>query len=347
MLPNREYWANKRVCVTGGTGFLGWHLVRQLLDLTPHVRIFGLPPRAKELADSMRSIDCVFGDVRDSTILRHAVADCDVVFHAAGNIAVWGPGLAAMYEIHQLGTQNVVAALAPHARLVHTSSIMAIGASSDGEVLTEETPFNLHDFQVDYVHAKRNAEGLVRGAAERGVDAVIVNPGYLTGPVDYENSVMGKFCLRFWKRKMPILPPGALNFVDVRDVAIGHLLAAERGERGRRYILGGENLTIREFASQLAAVRGMSMRWRFSMPVWMNTALAWFGEWRGAILGREPYPSMQFARMSRHCWHFSSARAEAELGFRARPVDQSLAEAHEWLCAQGLLEPIAPVRLAA
>src|SRR5207249_3395923 len=148
----------------------------------------------------------------------------------------------------------------------------------------ESSPFNLQSFRVDYVHAKKNAEDVVQQAAGQGTDAVIVNPGYLIGPIDYESSVMGKFCVRFWKRKMPILPPGALNFVDVRDVARGHLLAAEHGQRGRRYILGGENLTIRQFAAKLAAVREMPMRWRWSMPKWANILFAALGECRGAIL---------------------------------------------------------------
>src|SRR5204863_383601 len=223
-----------RVCVTGGTGFLGWHLVRQLLELRPHVRVFGLAPRAKALLDQLQPLDCVFGDVRDPLAVRFAVHDCDIVFHTAGNIAMWGPGLAAMHDIHVGGTKNVLQALAPNARLVHTSSVIAIGASTGGAPLTETAAFNLHSLRVDYVHAKKNAEDVVRQAAGHGGNAVILNPGYLIGPVDYDESVMARFCVRFWKRKMPILPPGGLNYVDVRDVARGHLLAAERGQSGRR-----------------------------------------------------------------------------------------------------------------
>ena len=342
MEPNPDFWAGKRVCVTGGTGFLGWHLVRQLLELTPHVRVFGLAPRAKALRDQLQPLDCVFGDVRDTAAVHKAVHDCDIVFHTAGNIAMWGPGLAAMHDIHVGGTKNVLQAMAPNARLVHTSSVIAVGASTGGPPLTETSAFNLQSLRVDYVHAKKNTEDIVHQAAGQGRNAVIVNPGYLIGPVDYDESVMARFCVRFWKRKMPILPPGALNYVDVRDVARGHLLAAERGQSGRRYILGGENLTIRQFAAKLAAVRDMPMRWRWSIPIWANTLLAVLSEWRGAIFKREPYPPRQFARMSRHVWHFSSARAEAELGFRARPLADSLADAHEWFCAEGWLQPKAP-----
>jgi dihydroflavonol-4-reductase len=340
MKPDPRFWAGKRVCVTGGTGFLGWQIVRQLLTVTPHVRLLGLRPTSKPLAALLQSHDCVFGDVRDPSAVREAVRNCQIVFHTAGTVAVWGPALEQMHEIHVVGTQQVVLALPVHARLVHTSSVVAIGAARTNEVLMEESPFTLQALQVDYVHAKKAAEDAVLQTAARGMDAVIVNPSYLIGPEDYQSSVMGRLCLRFWKGRVPLVPPGALNFVDVRDAALGHLLAAERGRRGCRYILGGENQTMREFARQLAQVGGLSRRWRYHMPVWMQTALAWLAERRSAYLLREPYPSLQFARMSRYRWRYSSARAEAELGYRARPVLESLNDAHRWFCEHGWLKPI-------
>jgi dihydroflavonol-4-reductase len=340
MKPDPRFWAGKRVCVTGGTGFLGWHLVRQLLLVTPHVRILGLRPASQQLAALLQAHDCVFGDVRDPSAAREAVRNCQIVFHTAGTVAVWGPALTQMHEIHVVGTRQILQALPANARLVHTSSVVAIGASLANEVLMEESPFTLQALKVDYVHAKKAAEDIALEAAACGIDAVIVNPAYLIGPGDYENSVMGRLCLRFWKGKVPLIPPGALNFVDVRDVALGHLLAAERGRRGCRYILGGENQTMREFARRLAEVRGQLGRWRYPMPAWMQTALAWLAERRSALLLREPYPSLQFARMSRYRWRYSSARAEAELGYRARPVLESLHDAHRWFCEHGWLKPI-------
>ena len=129
MNPNPSFWTGKRVCITGGTGFLGWTLAQQLRGLAGHVRLFGLQPRAAELAAQMHEWDCAFGDVRDPEAVHRAIHDCDVVFHTAGTVAVSGPGLAAMRAIHVDGTNNVLQSLPAHARLVHTSSVAAVGAT--------------------------------------------------------------------------------------------------------------------------------------------------------------------------------------------------------------------------
>ncbi len=338
MQPNPGFWRDKRVCVTGGTGFLGWHIARLLFPLAGHVRVFGLGPSSQAPADRFQGLDCVHADIRDAAAVRGAVTDRDVVFHAAGPVGVWGAALARMREIHALGTRNVLDALPAGARLVHTSSVVTVGASRDRETLTEASPFRLEGLKVDYVHAKRAAEDLVLAAAERGVDAVVVNPGYLVGPEDHEASVMGRFCLRCWQGKVPLAPPGGMNFVDVRDAALGHLLAAEKGARGLRYILGGENLLMTEFVHALAKARGMPAR-AARMPVWLNALIACVAEACSLWTGREPYPSFQHFRLARHRWHYSSERARVELGYRPRPLERTLADAHEWYCRSGRLAP--------
>lgn len=347
MNPNPGFWAGKRVCVTGGTGFLGWHLVQQLIHLTPHVRVFGMPTSSQDLNARLQTLDCVFGDIRDPDAVRSAVGDCDVVFHTAGTVAVWGPALRDMVAIHRDGTNSVLQFLRSGARMIHTSSVVAVGGASGSEVLTEDSPFNLKDLAVDYVHAKRDAEELALNAAEHGVDAVVVNPGYLIGPEDYARSVMGRLCVRFWKGKVPVVPPGALNFVDVRDVACGHILAAERGRRGRRYILGGENRTMGEFLRCLAEVASMRQMWRPHLPGWLQYLLAVGMEWRAARTQREPYPSVQYARMSRYRWYFSSARAQAELDYSPRSMSESLRDAYHWFQSNGWLEASGGPQLAA
>jgi len=332
-----HFWAGKRVCVTGGTGYLGWHLVRQLLPLTPHVRILGLRPASKSHWARLQALDCVIGDVRDPGAVRLALRDCEMVFHAAGTVAMSGPALKEMHSIHVLGTQHVLEALPAKARLIHTSSVVAIGASPDPAMLTEASPFRLQRLKVDYVHAKRAAEALALAAAKR-LDVVVVNPAYLLGPEDYDDSAMGRFCLRCWKGKMPLAPPGGLNVVDVRDVARGHLLAAERGRPGQRYILGGENLTFVDLVQRLAVVQGDSSRRKFRIPLGLQTAVACFAELRGHFLHREPYPSLQHVRMNRYHWYYSSERVKQELGYCPRSVQETLIDTHQWYCQNGWLK---------
>lgn len=333
-----RFWSRKRVCVTGGTGFLGWHIVRQLLPLTRQVRILGLPPRSRALMRLLRDHDCVFGDVRDPETVGFALRGCDLVFHAAGPVAVWGRGLKEMQAIHVDGTREVVRALPAGARLVHTSSVVAIGAAEGEEILTESARFNLQRLGVDYVHAKRASEEIALEAAGRGADVVVVNPAYLLGPEDEENSVMCRFCLRYWRRHLPIVPPGGFNFVDVRDAAIGHLLAAQQGAAGARYILGGENRTMGELVAALAEARGLAQRRRLTLPAWLLGLVACLAEWRSALVCREPYPSRQHARLNQYRWYYSAERAHRELGFAARPLRDCLADMHEWCCATGRLK---------
>ena len=325
--PDLAFWSGRTVAVTGGTGFLGYHLATTLADCGATVRVVALPPRPDHPIRSVAGVEVVPADVRDAAALRPALAGCSVVVHAAGLLATWGPALKRMWQVHVDGTRAVLAAADAGARIVHTSSVVALGASRDGRVLAEDDPFNLADLRVPYVLTKRAAEVLALAA---GRDVVVVNPGYLVGPEDSEGSVMGKVCVRFWKGRMPVCPPGGLNLADVRDVAAGHLLAAERGAAGRRYILGGDNRTYESFFRLLAEVARYRPRGLPRMPWLALVGMAGAGEARARLTGKEPYPSLGYARMNRYFWYASSARAEAELGYAPRPLRQSLADAYRW-----------------
>ena len=324
------FWAGKRVCITGGTGFLGWQIARQLLDLHAEVRVLALPPDAGHPIHREARFGTYFGDVRDPVIVQRALQGCPVVFHTAGVVGAWRKLLEVMWSVHREGTANVLKFADADARIVHTSSLTTIGGTRGGEILTEESPFNREGTKIAYVQAKRAAENAALQAATEGRDVVVTNPGYLVGPEDYERSIMGRFCVRFWKGRIPLAPPGGFNLVDVRDVATGHLLAAERGQRGRRYLLGGENHRFPSFEKLLAQVAHYRPRGLPRVPWILLAAMAGFAELRSRLNGKEPYPSMGHVRLNRYCWFGSSQRASDELGYTARPLLDSLRDSFAW-----------------
>jgi dihydroflavonol-4-reductase len=336
MRPDPEFWRGRTVCVTGGTGFLGYHLVTQLAERGARIRVFALKPPADHPLHNFPEVELNDGDVLDAAAVRSSVAGCSVVIHTAGIVAVWGPALAKMWDVHVQGTRNVLDSLDPGARLVHTSSVVAVGASRFPIVHEEEHEFNLAGENLPYVAAKRAAEEV---ALASGKDVVAVNPGYLIGPEDFERSVMGQLCHRFWRGRAPVAPPGGLCLVDVRDVATGHLLAAEKGARGRRYILGGENLDYGNYLGLMAEVAGFRPRMIPKVPRTVFTLAAAINEARGKLRGKEPYPGLAHARLNRYFWFFSSERARVELGYAPRTVRESLVDAFAWYTSREMLQP--------
>ncbi|MBL8796122.1 MAG: NAD-dependent epimerase/dehydratase family protein [Planctomycetia bacterium] len=330
MQPDPRFWTGRRVCVTGGTGFLGYHLVRQLLALDAQVRVLALPPRPDHPLLQLSGVELHRGDIGDAITVRAALADCDVILHTAGIVALSGPGLRRMHEVHVGGTQQVLDAAPPQARIVHTSSVVAVGASRTLQPVDEDSPFNLERVRIDYVQAKRAAEQRALAAAQRGQNVVIVNPTYLLGPEDHERSEFGRFCARFWKGQLRLALPGGFNFVDVRDVATGHLLAAERGQAGRRYLLGGEDHTMTDFCRLLAKTAGEGVPRLWPVPGWLLTGAALLAEGVAACRGKKPDPPLQQARLNRWQWFCRSDRARLELGYAPRSLRETLADTYRW-----------------
>jgi dihydroflavonol-4-reductase len=338
MDADRGYWEGRRVCVTGGTGLLGYQIVRTLLQLGAKLSVLALPTHARHDIHRHPEVDAVYGDIRDPEVVRRALAGSDVVFHTAGVVGDWGPVLVRMQDVHVSGTRNVlVAAQQLRARVVYTSSIVTVGASRRPEPLDEDSSYNLERLSVAYVRAKRDAERLALHAAAAGQEVIVVNPAYLVGPEDFERSVMGQFCKRFWRGQVLFAPPGGFNLVDVRDVALGHLLAAERGVPGRRYILGGEDRTFPELMRQLGEVAGLRPR-AFPVAPWLGlAALAFTAEFRARLNRRQPYPSWQQVLLNRYYWFYRSDRAARELGFQPRSLERCLSDTHAWFVQRSKL----------
>jgi dihydroflavonol-4-reductase len=331
-----SFWSGRPVRVLGGNGFLGRHLVRQLADRGAAVRSLSLGGTPLEIP----GVDERAGDATDAAAVRAALDGGQVVFVTAGPVGVGG-ATARKMGAHTAVIRTALAALPAGARLVLTSSIVTLGATR-GDVLTEDRTDD-EDVGVEYVRAKQAAEDVALAAAADGRDVVVVNPGYLFGPDDPGPSVMGDVCIHYWRGHLAFAPPGGINAVDVRDVATGHLLAAERGVSGRRYVLGGDNVRFLELFAALARAAGLRRRF---LPEFGPTLMphvmcgfAAFAELQHRLTGREPFPSFEMVRMNRRCWFASSARAAAELGYQPRPLADTLADAFAWHAARTRVAP--------
>ncbi len=337
MTAPSAFWADRPACVFGGTGFLGRHIVHRLLEIGARVRTLSLGGAL----DPHPNLDARTGDITDPAAVRAAVEGAHVAFLAAGPVGV-GRVLSRGMGTHPDALTSVLSVLPAGARLVLTSSVVAVGGDTRGEVFTEDSPFPNAGLNIGYVRAKRAAEEAALAASDRH-DVVVVNPGYLFGPDDPGPSVMGEMCVRFWRGNLAVAPSGGVNAVDVRDVAEGHLRAAERGTRGRRYILGGENVRWPELLAALARAGGLRRAvlpsFRPALPTWAFWLAAALAEAGGRVIGKDPQPSFEMVRLMRRCWFASSARAESELGYRARPLAETLTDVFAWHAARTRVAP--------
>jgi dihydroflavonol-4-reductase len=313
--------------VTGANGFVGAHVVRALVARGSHVRAF-----ARSGADTraLDGVDCetAIGDLRDVDSVERAVRGCDEVYHVAADYRLWVEDEAPMYAANVDGTHNLLEASrrAGVKKIVHTSTVGALGIGAD-KIGREDTPVTLEDMVGPYKRSKFLAEQVAVQAARDGVPVVIVNPSTPIGALDYKPTPTGRIIVDFLNRRMPAFVETGLNLACVEDVAQGHLQAAERGRIGEKYILGGENLTLEQMLQHLAALSGLSApRMKIPYAVAFGFALGAEAVAR-TVTHRAPRASLTEVRMSRKKMFFDSAKARAELGYEAAPVDEGLARA--------------------
>lgn len=321
--------------VTGGTGFVGAHVVRVLLARGEEVRCL---VRRDSPRDNLAGLPVEFveGDLLDSSSLPAAVAGCRRVFHCAADYRLDAPDPRPLYAVNVDGTRALLraAAEAGAERIVHTSSVGALGLHPDGRPADESTPVSLEDMVGHYKRSKFLGEAAARDLAAAGAPIVIVNPSTPVGELDARPTPTGRIVLDFLQRRLPATVDTGLNLVDVRDVAEGHWLAAERGEPGERYILGNRNLSLREMLEMLADITGLPAP-RVRLPHWLPTLVAavdtGWSRWRG----RSPRISLEAVRMSRHHMYFDASRAVRELGLPQSPVEEALQRAVSWYRESG------------
>ena len=322
--------------VTGATGFLGAHVARVLAEQGADLRLLVRQTSNLRNIDGLNA-DRVTGDLRSAPSLEKAVSGCDVVFHVAADYRLWVKDPEQMYRSNVEGTRALLEAARKNAvrRVVYTSSVATIGFTANGHVADEGSPVGLADMIGHYKRSKFMAEQVAIEASRGGQEVVIVNPSTPIGEMDIKPTPTGRIVVDFLKKKFPAYVDTGLNLVDATECARGHILALEKGRRGERYILGGENLTLKEILDKLAAITGLPSP-RVKVPYFMALATGVVDEMvTGRLRGKEPRATIDAVRMGRKKMFVSSAKAERELGWTIVPVDGALRRAAAWFRAKG------------
>jgi dihydroflavonol-4-reductase len=324
--------------VTGATGFIGASIVRELLQDGVAVRALVRPGSDTRNLTGLK-LELCHGDLLDLTSLENGCNGCQWVFHAAADYRLWTRTPQSMYRINVEGTRNLLdAALSSGAqRVVYTSSVGTLGNPGDGTPGNEQTPVGLSDMVGDYKTSKFLAEREAEKFVDRGLPLVIVNPSTPVGPQDIKPTPTGKIIVDFLNGKMPAYLDTGLNLIAVEDCARGHILAAQKGQIGARYILGNRNLTLQDIFAMLERITGLPAP-RIRLPYWPILMAAYLNAGIARITGREPLIPLAGVQMARKFMYFDSSLAVRELGLPQTNVEAALGRAVDWFMANGYLK---------
>jgi dihydroflavonol-4-reductase len=328
--------AMRHALVTGAPGFLGAHIVEALVARGVEVRGFARPGEPR---DNLRGlpVEIVEGDVRDHERAVAAMEGIDTVFHAAAIYESWAPDPTLMYDVNMRGTFNVLeAARRVGARVVYTASIVALGRPAPGQLGDEDTPYEAWDLDFPYSRSKYHSMRLAEDFARWGLDVRIVCPGYVMGPGDRTPTPSGQLLIALAQGKAPGYAPGGVAYVDVRDVAEGHVRAAERGQPGRRYVVSGHNIdnaVLLQVVARAAGRRALAVRLPKPVVVGVARALQRIAVARGK---RPDLALPMLAYAMRECF-YDNRRAREELGLRFRPFEETVADSVAWFRQAGML----------
>ena len=326
-----------KALVTGATGFVGAAVTRALLAAHWQVRVLARKSSDRRNLNGL-AVDVLEGDLNDVTSLQRAAQGCVGLFHVAADYRLGAPDPSQLYRANVEGTRNILdaASRAGVQRIVYTSSVATIGIPKDGTPGDEATPSSLDNMIGHYKRSKYLAEEVVREAARAGTSIVIVSPSTPVGPGDVKPTPTGQLVLDAAAGRMPAYVDTGLNIVHVDDVAAGHLLAYERGNAGERYILGGEDMTLREILGVIATLVGRKPP-RVRLPYGVVLPMAYLAEGYAKLSGRSGRITLEGVRMSRKRMYFSSAKAVRDLGYTFRPPVEAFKDAIRWYRENGLL----------
>lgn len=325
--------------VTGSTGFIGAHVARELAAQGAALRLLVRPTSNTANIESLNA-DRVTGDLRDPASLQTAMSGCDVVFHVAADYRLWTPDPHEMYQANVEGTRALLQAARASGvrRVVYCSSVATMGFNDRAVPVKESDPVRVSDMIGHYKRSKFMAEQVALEAGKAGQNVVIVNPTTPIGEMDIKPTPTGRIIVDFLKRNFPAYVDTGLNLADVKAVARGHILALEKAVPGERYILGGEDLTLKQLLDKLAAITGLPSP-TMKVPHAVALGFAVFDEFfTGLLLGKEPRATIDAVRMGRKKMFASSAKAERDLGYQVVPVDSALRRAVDWFKANGYAE---------
>jgi dihydroflavonol-4-reductase len=322
--------------VTGATGFLGSHVARVLGEQGADLRLLVRSTSNLRNLEGIKA-ETATGDLRDSSSLEKGMSGCDTVFHVAADYRLWVRDPAEMYRSNVDGTKAILDAARKNGvrRVVHTSSVATVGFTGNGHPADEDSPVSLADMIGPYKRSKFMAEQLAMEAGGSGMHVVVVNPTTPVGEQDVKPTPTGRIVVDFLKRRFPAYVETGLNLVDVRECAVGHVVALEKGRPGERYILGGENLTLKQILDKLGEISGLPSP-KVKLPYVFAFATGIVDEAiTGRLLHREPRATVDSVRMGKKKMFASCAKAERELGWKIVPVDGALRRAVEWFQANG------------
>jgi dihydroflavonol-4-reductase len=329
-----------KVFVTGSTGFVGSHVAKVLAQQGADLRL--LVRKTSNMSNlsglhAPPSLTTITGDLLDPESLRPGIHGCDFVFHVAADYRLWVRDPKQMYAANVDGTRELLRIAREEGvrRVIYTSSVATMGFKSDGTIVDENTPVSLDDMVGHYKRSKFLAEQEALKAAYDGQEVMVLNPTTPIGSGDIKPTPTGRIVVDFLNRKFPAYVDTGLNLVDVEEVAQTHVAAIEKGTPGERYILGGENLTLKQILDKMSAITGIPSP-TTKVPHSVAMAFAFFDETiTGRILGKEPRATVEAVRMGKKKMFASSAKATRELGFRQVPVYQALRAAIDWFRANG------------